>query len=188
MLLNIGVPKLNRAELETACEDFSNIVTNFEACTVYKGTLSSGVEIAVVSTLVNSSQDWSKSMELNYRRKVFVLLNYSIQRKILITLTIRNYFSLINLISCMLQIATLSRINHKNFVNLIGYCEEEEPFSRMFILEYAPNGSLFEHLHGNNAFCFSSYIVPSNVLNRGCSYNVNFNITENENCSFLKAK
>ncbi|WJX26797.1 hypothetical protein P8452_15674 [Trifolium repens] len=108
-----GVPKLNRAELETACEDFSNIVTNFEACTVYKGTLSSGVEIAVVSTLVNSSQDWSKSMELNYRRKI----------------------------------ATLSRINHKNFVNLIGYCEEEEPFSRMFILEYAPNGSLFEHLH-----------------------------------------
>ncbi|MCI09554.1 putative LRR receptor-like serine/threonine-protein kinase, partial [Trifolium medium] len=45
------------------------------------------------------------------------------------------------------KIATLSRINHKNFVNLIGYCEEEQPFSRMFILEYAPNGSLFEHLH-----------------------------------------
>ncbi|RHN72100.1 putative protein kinase RLK-Pelle-LRR-VI-2 family [Medicago truncatula] len=108
-----GVPKLNRAELETACEDFSNIVTNVEACTIYKGTLSSGVEIAVVSGLINTRQEWTKTMELNYRRKI----------------------------------ASLSRINHKNFVNLIGYCEEEEPFTRMFIFEYAPNGSLSEHLH-----------------------------------------
>ena len=108
-----GVPKLNRAELVTACEDFSNIVISFEACTMYKGTLSSGVEIAVLSSLINSKQDWTNSMELNYRKKI----------------------------------ATLSRINHKNFVNLIGYCEEEEPFTRMFIFEYAPNGSLFEHLH-----------------------------------------
>ena len=68
----------------------------------------------------------------------------------------------------MLQIASLSRINHKNFINLIGYCEEEEPFTRMFIFEYAPNGSLSEHLHGN-AFCFSSnYIAQNMVLN--CSY------------------
>ncbi|KAJ1414135.1 Serine-threonine/tyrosine-protein kinase, catalytic domain [Sesbania bispinosa] len=108
-----GVPNLNRAELETACEDFSNIVINFDACTIYKGTLSSGVEIAVVSTLITSSQDWSKSMEMNYRKKI----------------------------------DTLSRINHKNFINLIGYCEEEEPFTRMLVFEYAPNGSLFEHLH-----------------------------------------
>ncbi|KAI8001451.1 Protein MALE DISCOVERER 1 [Camellia lanceoleosa] len=44
-----GVPKLNRAELETACEDFSNIIDTVDGCTVYKGTLSSGVEIAVVA-------------------------------------------------------------------------------------------------------------------------------------------
>lgn len=40
-------------------------------------------------------------------------------------------------------------MNHKNFVNLIGYCEEDEPFARMMVFEYAPNGTLFEHLHGN---------------------------------------
>lgn len=46
-----------------------------------------------------------------------------------------------------LQIDTLSKVNHKNFVNLLGYCEEEEPFTRMMVCEYAPNGTLFEHLH-----------------------------------------
>ncbi|KAJ6768179.1 hypothetical protein OIU74_021947 [Salix koriyanagi] len=46
------------------------------------------------------------------------------------------------------KIETLSRVNHKNFVNLIGYCEEEEePLTRMMVFEYAPNGTLFEHLH-----------------------------------------
>ncbi|GJN40603.1 hypothetical protein PR202_gb29847 [Eleusine coracana subsp. coracana] len=44
-------------------------------------------------------------------------------------------------------IDSLSRINHKNFINLLGYCEEEEPFMRMMVLEYAPNGTLYEHLH-----------------------------------------
>jgi len=47
----------------------------------------------------------------------------------------------------VLQIETLSKVNHKNFVNLIGYCEEKKPFTRMLVFEYAPNGSLFEHLH-----------------------------------------
>ncbi|XP_057419432.1 protein MALE DISCOVERER 2-like isoform X2 [Lotus japonicus] len=108
-----GVPKLNRAELETACEDFSNIINSSDEYTIYKGTLSSGVEIAVDSTTVTSSQDWSKNMEKAYRKKI----------------------------------ATLSRVNHKNFINLIGYCDEEEPFTRMMVFEYAPNGSLFEHLH-----------------------------------------
>ncbi|EEF28099.1 protein MALE DISCOVERER 2 [Ricinus communis] len=108
-----GVPKLNRTELETACEDFSNIIDTHEGCTMYKGTLSSGVEIAVASTLVASSKDWSKNAELSYRKKI----------------------------------DTLSRVNHKNFVNLIGFCEEDEPFNRMMVFEYAPNGTLFEHLH-----------------------------------------
>ncbi|XP_028769791.1 protein MALE DISCOVERER 2-like [Neltuma alba] len=108
-----GVPKLNRPELETACEDFSNIIDNFDYYAIYKGTLSSGVEIAVVSTNVTSSKEWSKNAEMFYRK----------------------------------TISTLSRVNHKNFINLIGFCEEEEPFTRMMIFEYAPNGSLFEHLH-----------------------------------------
>lgn len=66
-----GVPKLNRAELETACEDFSNIIyTRDGVATLYKGTLSSGVEIAVVSTAINSTKEWSKRSELAFRKKV----------------------------------------------------------------------------------------------------------------------
>lgn len=108
-----GVPKLKRSELETACEDFSNVIGSSSAGNVYKGTLSSGVEIAVISFSVISAKDWSKNMEMQFRKKI----------------------------------ETLSKVNHKNFVNLLGYCEEEEPFSRMMVFEYAPNGTLFEHLH-----------------------------------------
>lgn len=38
-------------------------------------------------------------------------------------------------------------MNHMNFLNLIGYSQEESPFTRMMVFEYAPNGTLFEHLH-----------------------------------------
>ncbi|KAF8411060.1 hypothetical protein HHK36_003599 [Tetracentron sinense] len=119
-----GVPKLNRSELETACEDFSNIIDTLADCTMYKGTLSSGVEIAVASTAIASSKDWSKRSEMAYRKKVcdLVVIVYA-------------------------SIDTLSRVNHKNFVNLLGYCEEDEPFLRMMVFEYAPNGTLSEHLH-----------------------------------------
>ncbi|KAH6790292.1 hypothetical protein C2S51_005298 [Perilla frutescens var. frutescens] len=109
-----GVPKLNRPELETACEDFSNIIsTHVGVATLYKGTLSSGVEIAVASTAIASVNAWSKRSELAFRKKI----------------------------------DSLSRVNHKNFVNLLGYCEEDKPFTRMMVFEYAPNGTLFEHLH-----------------------------------------
>ncbi|KAK8697982.1 hypothetical protein V6N13_114114 [Hibiscus sabdariffa] len=108
-----GVPKLKRPELEAACEDFSNIIGTFSDGTVYKGTLSSGVEIAVTSTVIASREDWSKNLETQFRNKI----------------------------------EALSKVNHKNFVNLIGYCEENLPFTRMMVFEYVPNGSLFEHLH-----------------------------------------
>ncbi|XP_039016233.1 protein MALE DISCOVERER 2-like [Hibiscus syriacus] len=108
-----GVPKLNRPELDIACEDFSNIVWVIDGCTVYKGTLSSGVEIAVAAVSVSSSKEWSKTLEMTFRRKI----------------------------------DRISRINHKNFVNLIGYCVDDEPFSRMMVFEYAPSGTLYEHLH-----------------------------------------
>ncbi|KAF2303112.1 hypothetical protein GH714_013860 [Hevea brasiliensis] len=70
----LGFPKLNRAELETACEDFSNIIDTLAGCIVYKGTLSSGVEIAVASSLVASSKDWSKNAEMSYRKKVYLFV------------------------------------------------------------------------------------------------------------------
>ncbi|XP_054819447.1 inactive receptor-like serine/threonine-protein kinase At2g40270 [Prosopis cineraria] len=107
-----GVPNLRRAEIEAACEGFSNIIGSIPEGTVYKGTLSSGVEIAVVTTAVTSSKNWPKTMEAQFRRKI----------------------------------ETLSKVNHKNFVNLIGYCEEKKPFTRMMVFEYAPNGTLYEHL------------------------------------------
>ncbi|XP_059664263.1 protein MALE DISCOVERER 2-like isoform X2 [Cornus florida] len=108
-----GVPKLNWAELETACEDFSNIISTRQDYTIYKGTLSTGVEISVASTSVTSIKDWAKRSQVAYRKKI----------------------------------DTLARVNHKNFINLIGYCEEDEPFVRMMVFEYAPNGTLSEHLH-----------------------------------------
>ncbi|PIN14599.1 Non-specific serine/threonine protein kinase [Handroanthus impetiginosus] len=108
-----GVPKLKRSELEAACEDFSNVIGSLSVCTLYKGTLSSGVEIAVASIAVASAKDWSSSQEAQFRKKI----------------------------------ETASKVNHKNFISLLGYCEEEEPFTRMLVFEYAPNGTLFEHLH-----------------------------------------
>ncbi|KAK9057555.1 hypothetical protein SSX86_022391 [Deinandra increscens subsp. villosa] len=108
-----GVPSLQRPELVTACEDFSNIIGSMLDGTVYKGILSSGVEIAVTSTAITSAKDWNKKLETQFRNKIEML----------------------------------SKVNHKNFVNLIGYCEEQKPFTRMMVFEYAPNGTLFEHLH-----------------------------------------
>ncbi|KAL2333433.1 hypothetical protein Fmac_014646 [Flemingia macrophylla] len=108
-----GVPNLKRSELEAACEDFSNVIGTSSIGTMYKGTLSSGVEIAVASVAVKSSKDWSKTSEAQFRNKI----------------------------------DTLSKVNHKNFLNLLGHCEEDDPFTRMMVFEYAPNGTLFEHLH-----------------------------------------
>lgn len=108
-----GVPALRRLELETACEDFSNIIGSLSNCNLYKGTLSSGVEIAVTSAIVTSAKDWSVQDEAHFRKKI----------------------------------SDLSKVNHKNFMNLLGHCEDEAPFTRMMVFEYAPSGTLFEHLH-----------------------------------------
>ncbi|KAG6537661.1 hypothetical protein ZIOFF_002756 [Zingiber officinale] len=109
----LSVPLLRRSELETACEHFSNIIGSLSNCTLCKGTLSSGTEIAVTSTVLTSAENWSDQNEIHFRNKI----------------------------------STLSKVNHKNFMNLIGYCKEEELFTRMMVFEYASNGTLFEHLH-----------------------------------------
>lgn len=110
-----GVQELQRSELEAACEDFSNILNSYPDCTMFKGTLSRAVEIAVISTKIASAKDWSRHSEMHFRRRI----------------------------------DALSRLNHKNFLNLLGYCKEDEPFMRMMVFEYAPNGTLFDHLHVN---------------------------------------
>ncbi|XP_010491320.1 PREDICTED: protein MALE DISCOVERER 1-like isoform X2 [Camelina sativa] len=112
------IPKLKLSELEAACEDFSNIIGSTSSdATIYKGTLSTGSEIAVLAVASGSLQDWSVDHETQFQEKI--------QR--------------------------LSQVNHKNFLNVIGYCHEDEPFNRMLVFEYAPNGSLFEHLHDQDA-------------------------------------
>jgi hypothetical protein len=65
-----GVPSLKRSELQLACEDFSNVIGALSDYMVYKGTLSSGVEIAVVSTTKTSAKEWSKHRETQFRKKV----------------------------------------------------------------------------------------------------------------------
>lgn len=65
------MPKLKRSELQEACEDFSNVIGSSPIGTVYKGTLSSGVEIAVASVEVTSAKGWSNNLEAQFRKKVF---------------------------------------------------------------------------------------------------------------------
>ncbi|KAG2325659.1 hypothetical protein Bca52824_008387 [Brassica carinata] len=108
-----GVPKLKRSEIEAACEEFSNVIGSCPIGTLFKGTLSSGVEIAVASVATASAKEWTNNIEMQFRKKIEML----------------------------------SKINHKNFVSLLGYCEEDEPFTRILVFEYASNGSVFEHLH-----------------------------------------
>lgn len=62
---------MDRSELVTACEDFSNIVYIYEGvATLYKGTLSSGGEIAVASTAIDSISKWSKCADLVFQKEV----------------------------------------------------------------------------------------------------------------------
>ncbi|XP_023636579.1 probable inactive receptor-like protein kinase At3g56050 isoform X2 [Capsella rubella] len=111
------VPRLQLSELQAACEDFSNVIGSFSDGAIYKGTLSTGAEIAVVSASAGSRAAWSTAMETQLLQKMH----------------------------------KLSKVDHKNFLNVIGYCHEEEPFSRMLVFEYAPNGCLSEHLHSQHA-------------------------------------
>lgn len=67
----VGVPKLKLSELEAACEDFSNIIGSTTSdATIYKGTLSTGSEIAVLSVARGSLQDWSEDLETQFQEKV----------------------------------------------------------------------------------------------------------------------
>lgn len=66
----------------------------------------------------------------------------------------------------------LSKVNHKNLMNLVGYCEDETPFIRMMVFEYVSNGSLFERLHGKFncelPFCFKGTLWGIVRLQRPC--------------------
>lgn len=99
------------------------------------------MEIAVISTSAKSKREWSKNLETQFRTTVIETHMY------IRILSVKNQSLNVYNLSC-LQIETFSKVNHKNFVSLIGFCEEDEPFTRMMVFEYAPNGTLYEHLHG----------------------------------------
>jgi serine/threonine protein kinase len=46
------------------------------------------------------------------------------------------------------EVALLSRLHHRNLVNLVGYCVEKG--QRILIYEYMSNGSLARLLYGDN--------------------------------------
>lgn len=106
-VLETSVPLLGREEVETACEDFSNIIDSSPDSVVYKGTLADGTEIAALS-LQRPTPTWEPQSEMSFRNRV----------------------------------KALARMKHPHLVNIIGYCSQEEPWTRIFIFEYASNGSL----------------------------------------------
>eukprot|EP00249_Psilotum_nudum_P003778 c17269_g1_i1 orf=741-1892(+) len=44
------------------------------------------------------------------------------------------------------QVELLSSVNHQHLVNLVGFCQEKK--DQMLVFQYAPNGTLYESLHG----------------------------------------
>lgn len=46
----------------------------------------------------------------------------------------------------LVEVLTLSFVDHPNLVKLIGYCAEGD--QRLLVYEYMPLGSLENHLHG----------------------------------------
>ncbi|KAI3497381.1 hypothetical protein L1887_39947 [Cichorium endivia] len=63
------VMRYSRQELEVACENFSNIIGSSSDSTVYKGTISGGPEIAVIS-LSNQEEHWTSYIELYFQKEV----------------------------------------------------------------------------------------------------------------------
>lgn len=79
-----NVLKFTRQELEAACEDFSNIIGSSPESIVYKGTIKTGSEIAVISLCVSEDQ-WTNYFEFYFQTKVADLarLNHENTAKLL---------------------------------------------------------------------------------------------------------
>lgn len=45
------------------------------------------------------------------------------------------------------EVVEVARLGHENVAKMVGYCKSPDPFSRMVVFEYPPNGTLYEHLH-----------------------------------------
>lgn len=49
------------------------------------------------------------------------------------------------------KVKALARMKHPHLVNFIGYCTKDDPWTRIFVFEYASNGSLYDHLHNKES-------------------------------------
>ncbi|XP_023926804.1 probable LRR receptor-like serine/threonine-protein kinase At1g63430 [Quercus suber] len=78
------VVRYSRQDLEVACEDFSNIIGSSPDSVVYKGTMKSGPEIAVISLCIKE-EHWTGYLELYFQREVADLarLNHENSGKLL---------------------------------------------------------------------------------------------------------
>ncbi|XP_015691317.1 probable LRR receptor-like serine/threonine-protein kinase At1g63430 isoform X2 [Oryza brachyantha] len=45
------------------------------------------------------------------------------------------------------EVVEMARLSHENVAKMVGYSKESDPFSRMLVFQYPPNGTLYEHLH-----------------------------------------
>ncbi|KAG8065446.1 hypothetical protein GUJ93_ZPchr0004g39659 [Zizania palustris] len=45
------------------------------------------------------------------------------------------------------EVVETARLCHENIAEMVGYSKESNPFSRMIVFRYPPNGTLYEHLH-----------------------------------------
>jgi len=77
-------------DLEVECEDFSNVIGTSPIGTLYKGTLSSGVEIAVTSVPVTLSKNWSKTLEVQFRNKVSIIITEKDQTNLTVELQFKH--------------------------------------------------------------------------------------------------
>lgn len=53
------------------------------------------------------------------------------------------------------EVIEMARLSHENVAKMVGYCKESEPFSRMLVFQYPPNGTLYEHLHDGEGWQLS---------------------------------
>ena len=159
------VVRYGRQDLEVACEDFSNIIGSSPDSVVYKGTMKSGPEIAVISLCIKE-EHWTGYLELYFQREVTAIItakNCSLKHLTKNTITeckiwqfnhVQNNYLTWNAI----QVADLARLNHENTGKLLGYCKESTPFTRMLVFEYASNGTLYEYLHCKSNFVIAMFV------------------------------
>ncbi|KAI3464372.1 hypothetical protein Pfo_021035 [Paulownia fortunei] len=106
--------------LLTATENFSeeHKIGTGSFGSVYHATLDDGRQVAIKRAETSASSSYAGATKRGQEDKDLAFLN---------------------------ELEFLSRLNHKNLVRLLGYCEDYN--ERVLVYEYMENGTLFDHLH-----------------------------------------